>query len=120
MGELVLFAYEWKLISIIKTMQKPSFHGKVQSNSKKAYCNVNRSMRLNLINRYKGIRYPLLLLPYKEIPQNYPIPLQGSLLLKLNFYWISQQISQEISSEGQISADDELSVEDLMKKLKSI
>ena len=31
-----------------------------------------------------------------------------------------QQISQEISSEGQISADDELSVEDLMKKLKSI
>ncbi|XP_068687549.1 ubiquitin-like modifier-activating enzyme 5 isoform X1 [Montipora foliosa] len=31
-----------------------------------------------------------------------------------------KQISQEISSEGQISADDELSVEDLMKKLKSI
>ncbi|CAH3024144.1 unnamed protein product [Porites evermanni] len=29
-------------------------------------------------------------------------------------------ISQEISSEGQISADEELSVEDLMKKLKSI
>ena len=37
-----------------------------------------------------------------------------------SFAWISQQISQEISSEGQISADDELSVEDLMKKLKSI
>ena len=36
------------------------------------------------------------------------------------FAQISQQISQEISSEGQISADDELSVEDLMKKLKSI
>lgn len=31
-----------------------------------------------------------------------------------------RKISQEISSEGQISADDELSVEDLMKKLKSI
>lgn len=32
----------------------------------------------------------------------------------------TRKISQEISSEGQISADDELSVEDLMKKLKSI
>lgn len=31
-----------------------------------------------------------------------------------------RKISQEISSEGQISADEELSVEDLMKKLKSI
>ena len=38
----------------------------------------------------------------------------------LMFSSISQQISQEISSEGQISADEELSVEDLMKKLKSI
>lgn len=33
---------------------------------------------------------------------------------------VQRKISQEISSEGQISADDELSVEDLMKKLKSI
>ena len=36
------------------------------------------------------------------------------------FHKFFYQISQEISSEGQISADEELSVEDLMKKLKSI
>ena len=41
-------------------MQKSSFNGEVQSISEMAYCNMNWSMRLNLINRYKGIRYKSL------------------------------------------------------------